>query len=489
MLTLINDILDFSKVDAGKLELELLDFNLPMMIGEFSEAMAFQANAKGLEIILDLRGITVNNVKGDPSRIRQILTNLVGNAIKFTEQGEIVIKVELQTLDSNSDEQLKLVCSVSDTGIGISPEKQALLFTPFHQVDASTTRKYGGTGLGLAICRKLVELMQGHISVTSIANKGSTFTFDVLLQKSELAEAIIPNTDVSHLHVLIVDDNHTNLDVFRSQLSCWGIKASEAYNGQQALDLCKVANVKKPFDLAFLDMQMPGMDGLQLAEKLKADPQTSDIPLIMMTSGGDNKDIRYMAEAGFVGYFAKPTTPTDLLAAISIIVDGGEALNQARPLITHEYIQTLAKTGQQQQDTDTVSFTFNWPLSTRIMLVEDNQINQAVAEAILGKMDLKVDIAANGIEALELMKQVDSDSPYTCILMDCQMPEMDGYQTTECIRNGDGGGHHKQTIIIAMTANAMEGDREKCIEAGMDDYVAKPIDPVVLKNKLIKWLC
>ncbi|WP_440903234.1 response regulator [Catenovulum sp. SX2] len=488
LLTLINDILDFSKVDAGKLELELLDFNLPLMLGEFSEAMAFQANSKGLEIILDLRGVKVNNVKGDPGRIRQILTNLVGNAIKFTDQGKVVIRAELQDNFVNSNKRYKFVCAVSDSGIGIPAEKQALLFTPFHQVDASTTRKYGGTGLGLAICRKLVELMGGKISVQSVANEGSTFTFEVLLQKSDLAEAAIPNTDVSNLHVLVVDDNHTNLDVFRSQLGCWGIKISEAYSGQQALDLCRVAKINKPFDLAFLDMQMPVMDGVELASKLKSDAKTKDIPLIMMTSAGQHGDIRYIADAGFVGYFSKPTTATDLLAAISIVANGGDVLAKARPLITHEYIQTLAKSGQSAMLEASAEQTYVWPQETKILLVEDNLINQAVAEAMLGKLQLKIEVAANGIEALELLNLAANEKPYTCVLMDCQMPEMDGYQTTESIRRGDGGIQHKQVIIIAMTANAMDGDREKCLSVGMDDYIAKPIDPVILHNKLKKWL-
>ncbi|WP_016957022.1 response regulator [Catenovulum agarivorans] len=488
LLTLINGILDFSTVDAGKLELELLDFNLPIMLGELSETMAFQANAKGLEIILDLRGIKVNNVKGDPRRIRQVLINLVGNAIKFTEQGKVVIKAELQDSSVGRDKWLKLVCAVSDTGIGIPVEKQTSLFTPFHQVDGSTTRKYGGTGLGLAICRKLVELMQGHIEVHSVVNEGSTFTFDVLLQKSNLAAAVIPNTDVSNLHVLVVDDNHTNLDVFRSQLGCWGIKISEAYSGQQALDICKLAGGSKPFDLAFLDMQMPVMDGLELASKLKSDPKTKDIPLIMMTSAGQHGDIRYIADAGFIGYFSKPTTATDLLAAISIVAHGGDVLDQARPLITHEYIQTLVKSSQTGEEGEQLQQTYVWAAETKILLVEDNLINQAVAEAMLGKLQLKIDIAANGIEALELLNHAAIESPYTCVLMDCQMPEMDGYQTTESIRRGDAGIQHKQVIIIAMTANAMEGDREKCLASGMDDYIAKPIDPVILENKLRKWL-
>ncbi|EWH10940.1 sensory box histidine kinase/response regulator [Catenovulum agarivorans DS-2] len=488
LLTLINDILDFSKVDAGKLELELLDFNLPLMLGEFTEAIAFQANSKGLEIILDLRGVKLNNVKGDPSRLRQILTNLVGNAIKFTEQGEISIKVELSEVVVNKQTRLKLLCSVSDTGIGISADKQASLFLPFHQVDASTTRKYGGTGLGLAICRKLVELMEGHIRVHSIKDRGSTFLFDVLLDKSTLAEAEIPNADVTNMHVLVVDDNHTNLDVFRSQLGCWGIKVTEAYSGQLALDLCKLAKVKKPFDIAFLDMHMPHMDGVELAEHFKANPQTRDIPLIMMTSSGQPGDIRYIADIGFVGYFSKPTTATDLLAAISIVVDGGDVLQQAKPLITHEYIQTLASSEPKKQAAKPFESSYSWTQGTRVLLVEDNPINQAVAEAMLGKLHLTIDVADNGVQALKMLNAANQTCPYTCILMDCQMPEMDGYETTRRIRNGDAGEAYKRVTIIAMTANAMEGDREKCISAGMDDYIAKPIDPLVLENKLLKWL-
>ena len=485
LLTLINGILDFSKVDAGKMELEILDFNLRSMLGELAEAMALQAQEKNLELILDTTGIEHSMVKGDPGRLRQILTNLIGNAIKFTSQGEIVIHMNMQAV---SDQQWQLNCSIRDTGIGIPPEKIPKLFESFSQVDSSTTRKYGGTGLGLAIVKKLCELMGGNVSVSSEPGKGSCFEINVRLQKSEQSQQVLPSVDMQLLNLLVVDDNTTNREVLCSQLQHWGATVIEAESSSRALSICEQQSQKKDqpfFDIAFLDMQMPDMDGAELGKILKADPRFSSMKLIMMTSMGIKGDANYYSELGFSGYFPKPTTTSDLFKALSVVAEGGNALQQAEPLVTHHYLKSLIhgdekKLTKNQQD---------WPDNTRILLVEDNLVNQMVAMGILNEFGLQADIAENGLEALQSLQQASADKkPYTLLLMDCQMPEMDGYEASRQVRMGKAGARNKTVPIIAMTANVMKGDREQCLQAGMSDYLSKPIEPEQLLDKLQQWL-
>ena len=485
LLTLINDILDFSKVEAGKLELEILDFNLRNMLGEFTEAMALQAQEKGLELVLDIMGVEQPMVKGDPGRLRQIFTNLISNAIKFTSQGEIVIRVELHPY---KEQQLRMHCTVSDSGIGIPVDKQDQLFDSFSQVDASTTRKYGGTGLGLAICKKLCELMDGDISVHSEPGKGSCFEVNLLLEKSNQLQQIIPQVDMQALNLLIVDDNATNREVLRGQLEHWGAMVVDAKNGEEAIAVCekRIQQTDTPFfDIAFLDMQMPGMDGAELGKVLKADPRYSAMKLVIMTSIGDHSDARYFAEMGFSAYFPKPATTSDLFDALAVVTEGGDALQQARPLVTHHYLKTLV---HNKNESATRYRSKDWSANTRLLLVEDNQMNQLVATGILNEYDLQADIAGNGLEALNSLQQAPQEAPYTLVLMDCQMPEMDGYEASRQIRAGKAGERYKTIPIIAMTANAMVGDREKCLDAGMSDYLSKPIDPDVFLAKLRQWL-
>jgi len=489
LLTLINDILDFSKVDAGKLELEVLDFNLRDMLGEFAESIAHQVQDKGLELVLDVTGVEQSLVKGDPGRLRQILSNLVGNAIKFTRGGEIVIRANMQ--DYNK-QMLRLRCSVTDTGIGIPADKLSALFDSFTQVDASTTRKYGGTGLGLAIAKKLCELMGGEIAVSSESGKGSCFEINVLLQKSQQSQLVMPEVDIQVLKLLVVDDNATNREVLRGQLEHWGASVVEAEDGSQALAVCeqRIEQGSLPFfDIAFLDMQMPGMDGEQLGKALKADPRFSQMKLVMMTSMGYQGEARHFADIGFSAYFPKPATTSDLFDALSVVAEDGEALQQAEPLVTHHYLKTLSH--NKEPATENGNSIMNgkpWSENVRVLLVEDNQVNQLVASGILAKIGIQVDTAADGLAALNSLKQASADAPYVLVLMDCQMPEMDGYEATRAIRGGKAGEHYKTISIIAMTANAMQGDREKCLEAGMDDYLSKPIDPELLFEKLQQWL-
>ncbi|AQS39001.1 PAS domain S-box [Shewanella psychrophila] len=479
LLSLINDILDYSKIDAGKLELEQIDFNLRGLLGDFAEGIAHQAQDKNLELILDLKGVEQSMVTGDPSRLRQAITNLTGNAIKFTKQGEVVVRAELTPANEG---QWWLTCSVSDTGIGIPADKIDSLFNSFSQVDASTTRKYGGTGLGLAIVQKISLLMGGDVSVSSVYGVGSCFEFKVLLGRSQKSTLVIPKVDINQLTLLVVDDNATNREVIREQLELWGATVIEACSGQEALDICAQRDTESDspkLDVAFLDMQMAEMDGAELGQKLKADPRFSQIKLVMMTSMSQMGDASFFAKLGFSGYFPKPTTTSDLFDALNVVAEGGEALQNARPLVTHHYLQALHQAEESKIP--------RWPDDMRVLLVEDNYVNQLVAVGILEDFNLNVVVAENGLQAVNRLKNA-VDMPFSLVLMDCLMPEMDGYQATSEIRGGNAGEENKDIAIVAMTANAMMGDREKCIDAGMNDYLPKPIDPDKLLDRLIHWL-
>jgi len=476
LLSLINDILDFSKIEANKLDLEIIDFNLHSMLEEFADVMAYTAQAKGLEFVLDANQIEESMVRGDPSRLRQILTNLVGNAIKFTSQGEIVIRAKVETSD---EQDLQLCITVSDTGIGIPEEKLTSLFESFSQVDASTTREYGGTGLGLTIAKKLCELMNGKISVESQKGKGSLFEFTILLGKSELSEQVVPQIEVDKLHILIVDDNATNREVLRGQLEIWGASVTEAESAKHALSICEKIFSQNGdqgfFDVALLDMQMPEMDGESLGKLLIADQRFNQMKLIMMTSIASQGGEKKFTGLGFSSYFSKPTSASDLFNALAVAANNGKTLENATPLVIHE---PLLKKDE----------LYNWPEETRILLVDDNHINQLVAQGVLSDFGLQADIANNGKEALASLMQTHNTLPYTLILMDCQMPEMDGYEATRAIRSGDAGEQYKRIPILAMTANAMQGDKDKCLASGMNAYLSKPVNPEQLLNKLKQYL-
>jgi PAS domain S-box-containing protein len=497
LLTIINDILDFSKVEAGKLELEILDFNIHTQLGEFAEALGLRAQEKGLELVLDVTSINESIVRGDPGRIRQVLTNLVGNAIKFTSDGEILVKAELEHLEND---ELRLHCQVSDTGIGIPQDKLEGLFESFTQVDASTTRKYGGTGLGLAIAKQLCELMGGSISVSSEEGQGSQFDFYIALEKSEQSKNVLPAVDITDVEILIVDDNATNRKVLRSQFEMWGARITEASGAEMALRLIdEKLDRNECFRVAFLDMQMPYRDGAQLGRDIRANDKLKDMRMVMMTSMSGRGDAKYFADLGFDAYFPKPATTSDLFDALAVVLAGGEVLENAQPLVTRHYVRSLE---HPQDDTPIVAAPDSmqngsveeqlqpqaWPAETRLLLVEDNYINQAVATALLEGMGLACDVAGNGVEAIAALRNAPEESPYHLILMDCQMPEMDGYDATRAIRKGKSGDEYRSINIVAMTANAMKGDREKCLEAGMDDYLTKPIDKDELEKMLSKWL-
>lgn len=479
LLTLINDILDFSKVDAGKLELEILEFDIRDMLGEFAQSAAVPAHDKGLEFILDMTQVNVSCVQGDPGRLRQILTNLVSNAVKFTASGEVLVEVILSEVDI---ENWQLRCNIKDTGIGITQDQQSKLFKSFSQVDASTTRKFGGTGLGLAIVKKLCVLMNGDVSVESDDGKGSCFSFYVQLSKSDKAQPIIPNVDISKLNILVVDDNCTHLNVLSSQLKHWGANVKVAMSSADAFT---VANTfyeknKRTFDIGFLDMDMPGMNGIELAKGLLANESHKSIQLIVMTTINDKGDDAYFEKMGFSGSFKKPAITSDLFAVFASTVGSGAYSDRASQL-SQQFTKTLRSNGAVEN--------IIWEPSIRILLAEDNQVNQIVAISMLNKLGLhQIDVAANGEEVISYLKNALQFEQYTAVIMDCQMPVMDGYEATRQIRELKCGEIYAKVPIIAMTANAMVGDKRKCIEAGMDDYVPKPIMQDNLLEKLLLWL-
>jgi len=469
LLGLINDILDFSKIEAGKMELEILEFDLRSQLGDFAESMALKAQSKGVELILDVTELNFTMVAGDPGRIRQILHNLVGNAIKFTEQGEVLIKVAIH---EQLDGALQLFASIKDTGIGIGADKLGTLFDSFTQEDTSTTRKYGGTGLGLAIAKQLCELMDGQIKVESQLGLGSNFMFELTLAKSEKVSANMPEVSLQGKRILIVDDNLTNRQMLVKQLGLWQADVHQAKGASTAIKMIRSA--EQPFDIALLDMRMHGMDGENLGRAIRADQSIQQPKLVMMTSIAERGDAQRFADAGFDAYFAKPVTTRDLFDALTVLVDGGEAMSAASPLVTRHHLRALNRPMETK--------------SSRILLVEDNHINQIVALEMMKKLGYKADVAANGVEALAILNSTPADSAYELLIMDCQMPEMDGYDATRAIRQGKGQDMHANVVVIAMTANAMKGDREKCLQAGMNDYLAKPISENELQDKLSHWL-
>ncbi|MDX9752773.1 MAG: PAS domain S-box protein [bacterium] len=470
LLDLINDILDFSKIEAGHLDLDPIDFNLRIVMEECSDLLAVRAQDKGLEFIWTIEPHVPLFLVGDPGRLRQIIINLTGNAIKFTASGEIVIRVHCA---EETDEQVTLRFSVRDTGIGIPNDKLPLLFNAFEQLDASTTRKFGGTGLGLVISKRLAELMGGSIGVESQVGLGSTFWFTVVFQKQKepSVETVINTDSLKGARILVVDDNATNREVMRLVLGSWKVQYGEAASAQEALQRLRDAHKQGlPFQLAILDMQMPGMDGEQLAAGIQADVSIADTPLVMMSSIGVRMDGNRTQQALLAAYLTKPVKRGELFSCLQSILDGGKpAHSQAtasKPLLKG-YALSPAQLAH-----------------VRILLVEDNVTNQKVALNILHKLGYKVDVAANGLEAIALLEM----GHYTLVLMDVQMPVMDGLEATRYIRSGNTKIENPQLPIIAMTANAMKGDRELCLDCGMDDYIAKPVEPESLATVLYRWL-
>jgi len=475
LLTIINDILDFSKIDAGKLELELLDFNLNDLLGNQADSIALKAQEKNLEVILDAVGIENPMVKGDPSRLQQILTNLLGNAIKFTERGEITLRASLIRQPGGN---IQLNCEIQDTGIGIEPSAQEYLFQAFRQVDASTTRKYGGTGLGLSIVKKLCQLMGGDIKYHNPEAGGSCFAFHITLQPSERSDHPLPELNFDALKLLVVDAHPGHLQSICQQLRQWGAEADGHTSAATALQRLTEQTAARP-QLVFIDSELAGMGGEQLARDIRALAHGDQIRLIMMTRVDHQGDEAYFNDLGIDAHFMKPATPSDLFDSLM--------------LTSHCFQQSNGDGSSKQALTDSTGdaetpAALLWPAHTRLLVAEDNIINQEVVKNLLEDLGLSADLVANGEEVLEMLRRNIDDNPYSLILMDCQMPVMDGYSATRAIRQGKAGSGYKQLPIVALTANAMSGDREACLDAGMNDYLSKPLEPDELANVLNRWL-
>jgi signal transduction histidine kinase/DNA-binding response OmpR family regulator len=470
LLTIINDILDFSKMDAGKLKFETLDFDLSNAMESTLELLAERAHSKGLELASFIAPDVPAGLRGDPGRLRQVLTNLIGNAIKFTQCGEVIVRAEKE---KDTDDGVMIRFAVTDTGIGISEASQQNLFQPFTQADGSTTRKYGGTGLGLAISKQLVELMGGQIGVTSVEGKGSTFWFTARFGKQASQEVTLqPDLkSLNGLHALIVDDNSTNRRILSNQLDSWGMTHEEAASGAQALELLRSAEAQGTvYDLAILDLMMPAMDGFELARTIRSDPAIAKTTLVLLTSFGQRGDGARAREAGVAAYLTKPVRQSQLFDCLVRVMSRQPGANDflsatVSPVVTlHGLMETRIMSGKV------------------ILVAEDNIVNQKVAVRQLQKLGYRADAVADGREALEALLRI----PYDLVLMDCQMPEMDGYEATGEVRRREGTTKH--TPIVAMTANALEGDREKCLAAGMDDYISKPVKQEELGRVLDRLL-
>jgi signal transduction histidine kinase len=465
LLSLINDILDFSRIEAGRLNLETLDFNIRTALEEAIDILALRAQEKGLEFICIIEPKVPSLIKGDPGRLRQVIINLVGNAVKFTTSGEVSLRV---TVDDNQDDYVTLRFSINDTGIGIPEDRVGALFDAFTQADDSYSRKYGGTGLGLAISRQLAEMMNGTIGVDSTVGQGSSFWFTAMFEKQtdqtnidEPSEQQVQ--DIAGQRVLVVDDNATNRRLLSILLGSWQCRFDQAPDAATAIEKLKhAAREKDPFRIALLDRWMPDMDGETLGGKIREDEELNETLLVMMTELGKRGDAARLQKMGFSAYLTKPVKQSTLYDCLITIHS-----DQRQVSVTHgQHIVTRHSINEENRR------------KIRILLAEDNSINQKVALRMLERLGYHADAVANGLEAIKAMESI----PYYLILMDCQMPEMDGYEATKAIRE------FSKVPIVALTAHVMEGDKQKCFMAGMNDYVSKPINPKELAKAIEKWL-
>ena len=455
LLELINDILDFSKIEAGRVRMETIDFSPKHVTEEAVELFAEPASNKGIELIVDIEPDIPEVVVGDPGRLRQVLLNLIGNAVKFTDSGEVVVRARRQ--ESRGRGAL-LKWEVSDTGIGLTDEERGQIFSTYSQVDSSTTRRHGGTGLGLAIARMLTQLMGGEIGVDSTKGVGSRFWFTALFRESESAAASSATGDLTGTAVAIIDDNRTNRVILERYLDSWGMHQHSYEGGREALSAMRAAAAHEPFDVAIVDMMMPVMDGGAVAAEIRRDPKLSDMVVVLLTSAGHSEQ----PVPGVDIELVKPVRPSQLFDVLHTLLSsrpeyGKHDANAPAPIVRPER-------------------------AGRVLIVEDNAANLKVALRMVDRLGYHADKAGNGVEAVRVLDRM----TYDAVLMDCQMPEMDGYEATRQIRRHEREGRH--TPIIAMTASAMAGDRERCLAAGMDDYISKPIKLHVVAAVLERWL-
>jgi signal transduction histidine kinase/CheY-like chemotaxis protein len=457
LLTVINDVLDFSKIEAGRLELDPISFNLRDTLEESARALALWAHEKGLELLCDIKSEVPDHIVGDPIRVRQVVVNLLGNAIKFTQHGEVELEVKLE---SRHADQMQLHFTVRDTGIGIPLEKQQLIFEAFSQADGSTTRKYGGTGLGLTISALLVKAMQGRIWVESAPGKGSSFHFTAMFGVGNVLEPDLAedDTQLAGVAVLVVDDNVTNRRILTETMWGWRMRPTAAASAEEALSQMRSAAERgHPFHLVLTDLHMPGMDGFQLAEQIKHSRSLAEAVILMLTSGEQQGDLARCRELGISIYLTKPVRHAELRAAILRALSGQAGMIAAATGASLSRKQSLRKTDA--------------TAAMHILLAEDNLVNQRVAVSILEKAGHRVIVANNGRQALDRW----SEQAFDLILMDVQMPEIDGLEATAMIRKREES-TAEHMPIIALTAHAMKGDQERCLAAGMDAYLSKPID-------------
>ena len=471
LLTIINDILDFSKVEAGKLSIEAISFDLRLTIEEVDEMLAPKIEDRKLDLVLRYPADVPRHFVGDAGRIRQVMTNLVGNAIKFTASGNIVIDVECESQDAA---RAMMRISVRDTGPGIPAAKLDSVFEKFSQVDGSTTRKYGGTGLGLAIAKQLVDLMGGSIAVSSRLGEGSTFSFTLpLALDSNPHAAPVPLDDLRNLRALVVDDNEVNRRVLHEQITSWGMRSDSFATGEEALQALREAKAGgDPYHFAILDYQMPGMDGAELARAVKANAQIRETVVVLLTSVSQWIEVRQKESGTIDASLVKPVRQSQLLNTLST------AWSKKHQLSVPAHVRA-DRPVEEMRGALAVRFG---GLPVRVLVAEDNIVNQKVAARMLEKLGVRPDLAADGREAVEMFGLL----PYDLIFMDCQMPEMDGYAATREIRRREGP--HQHVPIVAMTAEVLAGCREQCLAAGMDDHIAKPVKMEFLFEALRKWV-
>ncbi len=473
LLTIINDILDFSKIEAGKMEIEAFSFDLRLVLEEVSEMMAPRAAEKGLDLVVDYPAGSPRLFVGDGDRIRQVVTNLMGNAIKFTDAGHVLVAAECV---EGEDASTEVKISITDTGIGIPADKIGLLFQQFSQADSSTTRRYGGTGLGLAISKKLVELMGGSISVESQDGVGSTFEFSLRMPLAgPSALSPVPAACLRGLRVLIVDDIEVNRRVVHEQISSWGMRNGSYATAEEALHAMREAQTAAdPFDLVIADYQMPGIDGATLAAAIKADPALSGTVFILLTSIGHWRELRDLEGTSVDACLVKPVRNAKLMETLAA------AWAKKHPLRIEPSSRIAA-----QSSLVALSKGVEHPgggSEVRVLVVEDNTVNQKVALTILAKLGIRADVASDGREGVEMLKLL----PYDIVFIDCQMPVMNGYEAVAEIRKLKGP--NQRVAIVALTADAMQESRERCLAAGMDDFITKPVRPVDFLNALERWL-